>query len=254
MLDHIIICQHKIHDLIKPLLCVIGGQKIHQSEHEGHVKIDKVLVAAEVLLQNGNQETRNITHARLKEIKSSWEETCTYIIHCHSRIEWVWLHWSEYLKAYEEFEMWLVSVCRSLEPDVELQLGVKEKLWQVDNQRVLLSDVQNQALLLERLVDEAAALYNRIQDPSVDQDAQERLQLAYNSIRDKAEERLLVLQKMAEEHQMHQRDVLKFQAWLVSKTKELNTLTETEDTAENKLRALQVREVHPSHMTSGRDR
>lgn len=48
-----------------------------------------------------------------------------------SRIEWVWLHWSEYLKAYEEFEMWLVSVRRSLEPEVELQLGVKEKLWQV---------------------------------------------------------------------------------------------------------------------------
>ncbi|XP_036818237.1 nesprin-3 isoform X4 [Oncorhynchus mykiss] len=136
--------------------------------------------------------------------------------------------------------MWLVSVCRSLEPEVELQLGVKEKLWQVDNQRVLLSDVQNQALLLERLVDEAAALNNRIQDPSVDQEAQERLHLAYNSIRDKADERLSVLQKMAEEHQMYQRDVLKFQAWLVSKTKELNTLTETEDTAENKLRALQT--------------
>uniref|UniRef100_A0A8C8C7M5 KASH domain-containing protein n=1 Tax=Oncorhynchus tshawytscha TaxID=74940 RepID=A0A8C8C7M5_ONCTS len=215
-------------------------EKIHQSEHEGHLKFDKVLVAAEVLLQNGNQETRNITHARLKELKALWEETCTYIIHCHSRIEWVWLHWSEYLKAYEEFEMWLVSVCRSLEPEVELQLGVKEKLWQVDNQRVLLSDVQNQALLLERLVDEAAALNNRIQDPSVDQEAQERLQLVYNSIRDKADERLSVLQKMAEEHQMYQRDVLKFQAWLVSKTKELNTLTETEDTAENKLLALQT--------------
>ncbi|XP_064881873.1 nesprin-3-like [Oncorhynchus nerka] len=215
-------------------------EKIHQSEHEGHLKFDKVLVAAEVLLQNGNQETRNITHARLKELKALWEETCTYIIHCHSRIEWVWLHWSEYLKAYEEFEMWLVSVCRSLEPEVELQLGVKEKLWQVDNQRVLLSDVQNQALLLERLVDEAAALNNRIQDPSVDQEAQERLQLVYNSIRDKADERLSVLQKMAEEHQMYQRDVLKFQAWLVSKTKELNNLTETEDTAENKLRALQT--------------
>ncbi|KAM9569635.1 uncharacterized protein ACWYII_038493 [Salvelinus alpinus] len=215
-------------------------EKIHQSEHEGHVKFDKVLVAAEVLLQNGNQGTRNITHARLKELKALWEDTCTYIIHCHSRIEWVWLHWSEYLKAYGEFEMWLVSVRRSLEPEVELQLGVKEKLWQVDNQRILLSDVQNQALLLERLVDEAAALHNRIQDPSVDQEAQERLQLAYNSIRDKAEERLSVLQKMAEEHQMYQRDVLKFQAWLVSKTKELNTLTETEDTAENKLRALQT--------------
>lgn len=48
-----------------------------------------------------------------------------------SRIEWVWLHWSEYMKAHEEVEMWLVRMRRSLEPEVELQLGVKEKLWQV---------------------------------------------------------------------------------------------------------------------------
>ena len=60
-------------------------------------------------------------------------------------------------------------------------------VFQVDHQHVLLSDVQSQALLLERLLDEAAALHNRTQDPSVDQEAQERLQEAYNSIRDRAE-------------------------------------------------------------------
>uniref|UniRef100_A0A8C8LL30 KASH domain-containing protein n=1 Tax=Oncorhynchus tshawytscha TaxID=74940 RepID=A0A8C8LL30_ONCTS len=223
-----------------PISCVTGGQKIHESEHEGRMKMDMVLVAAEVLLQNGDQETRSKTHAKLKELKASWEETCTFIIHCHSRIEWVWLHWSEYLKAHEEVEMWLVRMRRSLEPEVELQLGVKEKLWQVDHQHVLLSDVQSQALLLERLLDEAAALHNRTQDPSVDQEAQERLQEAYNSIRDRAEERLSVLQKIAEEHQIYQSYVLKFQAWLVSKAKELNTLTESEDTAENNLQALQT--------------
>lgn len=35
------------------------------------------------------------------------------------------------MKAHEEVEMWLVRMRRSLEPEVELQLGVKEKLWQV---------------------------------------------------------------------------------------------------------------------------
>ena len=42
-----------------------------------------VLVAAEVLLQNGDEETRNQTHTKLKDLKALWEETCTYIIHCH---------------------------------------------------------------------------------------------------------------------------------------------------------------------------
>ncbi|XP_056249418.1 nesprin-3 [Seriola aureovittata] len=215
-------------------------EKIHQSEHEGRVKMDMVLVAAENLLQSGDEELRNHTHAKLKDLKSLWEETCTYIIHCHSRIEWVWLHWSEYLKAYEEFELWLMRQQRSLDVGVELQLGVKEKLWQVDQQRVTVSDIHGQAALLERLLDEAAALHNRTQDPSVEPQAQERLQEAYNDVRDRAKERLSLLQKIAEEHQTYQGCVQSFQSWLLSKTKELTDLMEREETAENKLRALQA--------------
>uniref|UniRef100_A0A8D0ACJ3 Spectrin repeat containing, nuclear envelope family member 3 n=1 Tax=Sander lucioperca TaxID=283035 RepID=A0A8D0ACJ3_SANLU len=162
-------------------------EKIHQSEHEGRVKMDMALVAAENLLQSGDEELRNHTHAKLKDLKSLWEETCTYIIHCHSRIEWVWLHWGEYLKACEEFELWLTRQQRGLDVGVELQLGVKEKLWQVDQQRVVVSDIHGQAALLERLLDEAAALHNRTQDPSVEPQAQERLQEAYNDVRDRAE-------------------------------------------------------------------
>ncbi|KAM6916888.1 nesprin-3 isoform 1-T3 [Lycodopsis pacificus] len=215
-------------------------EKIHHSQHEGRVKMDMALVAAENLLQSGDEELRNHTHAKLKDLKSLWEETSTYIIHCHSRIEWVWLHWGEYLKAYEEFELWLTSRQRGLDVVVELQLGVKEKLWQVDQQRVVVSDIHSQAVLLERLLDEAAALHNRTQDPSVEPQAQERLQEAYNDVRDRAEERLSLLHKMAEEHQTYQGCVQRFQSWLLSKTKELTDLMEREDTSENKLSALQA--------------
>uniref|UniRef100_UPI0037E896BD nesprin-3 isoform X1 n=2 Tax=Semicossyphus pulcher TaxID=241346 RepID=UPI0037E896BD len=215
-------------------------EKIHQSEHEGRVKMDMALVAAENLLRSEDEELRNQTHAKLKDLKSLWEETCTYIIHCHSRIEWVWLHWSEYLKAYEEFELWLTKQQRSLDVGVELQLGTKEKLWQVDQQRVVVSDIHGQAVLLERLLDEAAALHNRTQDPSVEPQAQERLQESYNDVRDRAEERLSLLQKIAEEHQTYQGCVQRFQSWLLSKTKELTDLMEREDSAENKLKALQA--------------
>ncbi|XP_034418944.1 nesprin-3 isoform X2 [Cyclopterus lumpus] len=215
-------------------------EKIHQSEHEGRVKMDMALVAAENLLQSGDEELRTHTHTKLKDLKGLWEETSTYIIHCHSRIEWVWLHWGEYLKAYEEFELWLTSRQRGLDVAVELQLGVKEKLWQADQQRVVVSDIHGQAALLERLLDEAAALHNRTQDPSVEPQAQERLQEAYNDVRDRAEERLSLLQKIAEEHQMYQGCVQRFQSWLLSKTKELTDLMERKDAAENKLRALQV--------------
>ncbi|KAM9842319.1 nesprin-3 [Aulostomus maculatus] len=215
-------------------------EKIHQSEHEGRVKLEMALVSAETLLQSEDDELKNDIHAKLKDLKSHWEETCTYIVHCHSRIEWVWLHWSEYLKAHEEFELWLTRQQRSLDVGVELQLGLKEKLWQVDQQRVVVSDIHGQAALLERLLDEAAALHNRTQDPSVEPQAQERLQEAYNDVRDRAEERLTLLQKIAEEHQTYQGCLQRFQSWLLSKTKELTELMEKDAAAESKLRALQA--------------
>ncbi|XP_061749861.1 nesprin-3 [Nerophis ophidion] len=215
-------------------------EKIHHSMHDGQVKMDMAQVAAQHLLEKGDEELRTNTQAKLKDLKSSWEETCTYTIHCHSRIEWVWLHWSEYLKAYEEFMLWLMKQQCSLDVTLELQLGLKEKLWQVDQQRVMVSDIRGQAALLERLLDEAAALHNRIQDPCVDPKTQERLQGAYSDITTKAEERLALLQKIAEEHQTYQGCVQSFQSWLLSKTKELTDLMEKEDTTENKLQALRA--------------
>lgn len=49
-----------------------------------------------------------------------------------------------------------------------------------------------------------------------------------------------MLQRMAEEHQTFQACVKRFQSWLLTETKRLTTLMETDDTAEDKLKALQV--------------
>ncbi|XP_023208298.1 nesprin-3 isoform X1 [Xiphophorus maculatus] len=215
-------------------------EKIHSSAHNGRMIVDQALMAAEKLLQSGDEELRNSTNIKLKELKDQWDETTTYITHCHSRIEWVWLHWSEYLKAYEEFELWLAKQRRSLDLDVELQMGLKEKLWQVEQQMVIVSDIKSQAVLLERLLDEAAALHSRTEDPSVDAKAQQRLQEDYVEVRDRAQERLMLLQKFSEEHRMFHSHVQKFQSWLVSKTKELTELMKLEETPENKLRALKT--------------
>ncbi|XP_012709706.2 nesprin-3 isoform X1 [Fundulus heteroclitus] len=215
-------------------------EKIHHSEHNGQMKVDQVLMAAENLLQSGDEELRNSTNSKLKELKNQWEETTTHIVHCHSRIEWVWLHWSEYLKAYEEFELWLAKQQRSLDLDVELQLGLKEKLWQLDQQRVAVSDVKSQVALLERLLDEAAALHSRTGDPSVDALARQKLEEDYNDVRDRAQERLTLLEKISDEHQKFHNEVQKFQSWLVSKTRDLTELMKPGDTPENKLQALET--------------
>ncbi|XP_077587030.1 nesprin-3 isoform X2 [Stigmatopora nigra] len=219
---------------------LIETEKIHQSEHSGRMKMDSALVAAEQLLESGDEQLRKHTFVKLKDLKSSWEETCTYIVHCHSRIEWVWLHWSEYLKAHQEFVLWLTRQQLDLDLGVELQLGLKEKLWKVSQQKVIVSDVHGQKALLERLLDEAAVLHNRTQDPSLESQGREKLLKTFSDIRDKVEERLSLLEEIAEDHKNYQGSVQRFQSWLLSKTKELTDLLEKKDMKENKLLALQV--------------
>lgn len=99
----------------------------------------------------------------------------------------MWLHWSEYLLARDEFYRWFQKVTVALAPPVELQLGLKQKQWQLGQARVLLGSVGHQAVLLERLLEEAAALFHRIGDPSVDEDAQRSMKAEYEAVKAKAQ-------------------------------------------------------------------
>uniref|UniRef100_A0A8C9EHK6 Nesprin-3 n=1 Tax=Pavo cristatus TaxID=9049 RepID=A0A8C9EHK6_PAVCR len=162
--------------------------------------------------------------------------------HCRSclRIEWVWLHWSEYLKAQDEFYIWIHNMRVTLEPDIELQLGLKEKQWQLSHAQVLLNDVLNQSVLLETLLEEAASLFNRIGDPSVDEDAQKKMKAEYESIREEAQSRVKLLEKITEEHKQYSANVNQFQSWLNGVMERLNCCIgeATKSSAEDKLKTL----------------
>lgn len=113
--------------------------------------------------------------------------TARWVVSAHSRIEWVWLHWSEYLLARDEFYRWFQKMTVVLECPVELQLGLKEKQWQLSHAQVLLHNAASQAVLLDRLLEEAASLFNRIGDPSVDEDAQKKMRAEYDAVKAKAQ-------------------------------------------------------------------
>lgn len=70
---------------------------------------------------------------------------------------------------------------------MELQLGLKEKQWQLSHAQVLLHNVDNQAVLLDRLLEEAGSLFNRIGDPSVDEDAQKKMKAEYDAVKARAQ-------------------------------------------------------------------
>ncbi|XP_061204863.1 nesprin-3 isoform X2 [Neopsephotus bourkii] len=215
-------------------------EKIRALEPEGSLKIDLILVKADAALRSISEDKKHEILSKLKDIKALWEETAIYITHCHSRIEWVWLHWNEYLKAQDEFYTWIHNMSVTLEPDIELQLGLKEKQWQLSHAQVLLNDVLNQSVLLERLLEEAASLFSRIGDSSVDEDVQKKMKVEYEKIREQAENRVNLLKKITKEHEQYSANVNRFQSWLNGVTERLNSCIgeATEYSAEDKLKAL----------------
>ncbi|NWX46756.1 SYNE3 protein, partial [Steatornis caripensis] len=215
-------------------------EKLRALEPEGSLKMDLILVKADAALRSIGEDKKHEVLSKLKDIKALWEETAIYITHCHSRIEWVWLHWSEYLKAQDEFYTWIHNMRVTLEPDIELQLGLKEKQWQLSHAQVLLNDVLNQSVLLERLLEEAASLFSRIGDPSVDEDVQKKMRVEYEGIREEAQSRVKLLEKITKEHEQYSANVNQFQLWLNGVTERLNRCIgeATKSSAEDKLKAL----------------
>ncbi|NXI33058.1 SYNE3 protein, partial [Sterrhoptilus dennistouni] len=215
-------------------------EKIRALEPEGSLKMDLILVKADAALRSISEDKKHEVLSKLKDIKALWEETAIYITHCHSRIEWVWLHWSEYLKAQDEFYTWIHNMRVTLEPDIELQLGLKEKQWQLSHAQVLQNDVLNQSVLLETLLEEAASLFSRIGDPSVDEDAQKKMRVEYEGIRQEAQNRVKLLEMITKEHEQYSTSVNQFQSWLNGVTERLNCCIgeATKSSAEDKLKAL----------------
>ncbi|XP_030340879.1 nesprin-3 isoform X2 [Strigops habroptila] len=227
-------------------------EKIRALEPEGSLKIDLILVKADAALRSISEDKKHEILSKLKDIKALWEETAIYITHCHSRIEWVWLHWNEYLKAQDEFYTWIHNMSVTLEPDIELQLGLKEKQWQLSHAQVLLNDVLNQSVLLERLLEEAASLFSRIGDSSVDEDVQKKMKVEYEKIREQAENRVNLLKKITKEHEQYSANVNQFQSWLNGVTERLNCCIgeATKSSAEDKLKAL--KEIAKSIRSGGK--
>ncbi|NXI46114.1 SYNE3 protein, partial [Galbula dea] len=215
-------------------------EKICALEPEGSLKMDFVLMKANAALCSMSEDKKCEVLSKLKDIKDLWEETTLYITHCHSRIEWVWLHWNEYLKAQEEFYTWIHNMRVILEPDIELQLGLKEKQCQLRHAQVLLNDVINQSVLLETLLEEGSSLFSRIDDPSVDEDVQKKMRAEYEAIRQEAQSRVKLLEKITKEHEEYSAKVNQFQLWLNGVTERLNRCIgdATKSSAEDRLQAL----------------
>ncbi|XP_072424047.1 nesprin-3 isoform X3 [Chiloscyllium punctatum] len=210
-------------------------------EPEGHLRLDRVLLKAESLLRDKNDDEKHEIHAAVKHIKTLWEDTQINMVHCHSRIEWILLHWSEYLKAREDYFLWLMTMKQRLEPDLELQLGLKEKKLQLSHHTILLSNILNQAALLERLIQESGSLFAKTEDETVNEAAQQILKADHEALEIKAKEKVKILEAIVQEHQEYADMQEEFQNWLhcmKEKINKCNTCTDKKNPMERSFREL----------------
>ncbi|XP_041070488.1 nesprin-3 isoform X6 [Carcharodon carcharias] len=212
-------------------------------EPEGRLQLDTVLVKAESLLQNSNDDEKHEILKSLKQIKTMWEDTQINMVHCHSRIEWVLLHWSEYLKAREDYFFWLMNIKQKLAPDLESQLGLKEKKLQLSHHTILLSNILNQAALLERLIQESGSLFAKTEDETFSEAAQLKLKADHEALEIKAKKKVEILEAIVQEHQQYMDNLEKFQNWLHSmkeKYNNCNACKNSKDHMEGSLRELKI--------------
>ncbi|XP_072130970.1 nesprin-3 isoform X1 [Mobula birostris] len=214
-----------IHDRLQTCDKVQGSKEILEArlketkeilakEPEGSMWIHKVQVKADLLLDHTSEAKKHEIHQALREIKTTWEDTQTNMVHCHSRIEWVLLHWFEYLKAREDYFSWLVNMKRMLESDLELQLTLKEKKFQLSHHQTLLSSIFNQAALLERLFQESGSLFATTADETLNEKSQQELKASHEDLEQKAKQKVTVLEEIVQDHQLYLDSLEKFQNWL----------------------------------------
>lgn len=215
-------------------------EKICKMEPEGNMKVELVVQMAQSLLDCCPESQKPKIQSQLRNLKDQWEDTSTFMTHCHSRIEWVWLQWNEYLLARDKFYEWFQKMLVALEPPIELQLGLREKQWQLSQAQVLWDHVCYQATLLERLLDEAEGLYSRIGDPSVDEDTQKQMKSQYDTVKAKAQERVELLEQVTKEHADFQARVEEFQLWLKASVDKANSCLGPDSTLSTKDRLLEL--------------
>lgn len=189
-------------------------EEILAEEPEGRMWMQLVQVKADLLLEDNSDDKKHEIHRALKQIKTAWEDTQTNMVHCHSRIEWVLLHWTEYLKAREDYFAWLVKMKQKLESDLESQLTLKDKKLQLNHHKILLDNIFNQTALLERLLQESGSLFTKTADETLNKEAQQKLKRDHEELEMKAKQKVTNLEGIVQQHQVYLDNWERFQNWL----------------------------------------
>lgn len=90
--------------------------------------------------------------------------------------------WNDHLERKSQLDQWLESVDHKIEQPLQTQIGLKEKFSQLDHFQAIVSDIEDHSSDLHRLTEQAKELYEKTEDASIKEAAEEELKTQFSDI------------------------------------------------------------------------
>ncbi|PNJ79045.1 SYNE1 isoform 26 [Pongo abelii] len=197
-------------------------QDILLMKGEGEVKLNMTIGKGEQALRSSNKEGQRVIQTQLETLKEVWADIMSSSVHAQSTLESVISQWNDYLERKNQLEQWMESVDQKVEHPLQPQPGLKEKFALLDHLQSILSEAEDHTRALHRLIAKSRELYEKTEDESFKDTAQEELKTQFNDIMTVAKEKMRKVEEIVKDHLMYLDAVHEFTDWLHSAKEELH--------------------------------
>ncbi|KFQ93584.1 Nesprin-1, partial [Nipponia nippon] len=234
-------------------------QEILLLKGDGEVKLNMAIGKGEQALRSSNEEGQKVIQTELQTLKDVWNDIirtsvnwqrlskvliCTVCVSFNvSCLESVISQWNEYLERKNQLEQWLEKLDHKVERPLEPQIGLKEKFAQLDHFQAIVSEIEDHSGDLQQLTEKAVELYEKTEDDSFGEAAQEELKTQFNDITTVAKEKMRKVEDIVKDHLLYLDAVHEFTDWLHSAKEELHRWSDAsgdESTIQKKLAKINI--------------
>ncbi|XP_010140551.1 PREDICTED: nesprin-1-like, partial [Buceros rhinoceros silvestris] len=197
-------------------------QEILLLKGDGEVKLNMAIGKGEQALKSSNEEGQKVIETELQTLKDIWNDIISTSVNWQSCLESVISQWNEYLERKKQLEQWLEKLDHKVEQPLEPQIGLKEKFAQLDHFQAIVSEIEDHSGDLKQLTEKAVELYEKTEDDSFGEAAQEELKTQFNDITTVAKEKMRKVEDIVKDHLLYLDAVHEFTDWLHSAKEELH--------------------------------
>jgi len=163
-----------------------------------------------------------VIQTQLQTLKDVWADIMSSSVRAQSTLESVISKWNDYLEWKNQLEQWMESADQKVEHPLQLQPGLKEKFSLLDHFQSILSEAEDHARALQSLTSKSRELYQKTEDESFKETAQEELKTQFNDIITVSKEKMRKVEEIVKDHLMYLDAVQEFTDWLHSAKEELH--------------------------------